>query len=93
MFNQQFALINQVQLASVQGQQAALRGPDESPQTARATCACEFFGLGQQCSVPTGGVSSVGENGTIDIGAGDTVGTIAVVGGLGALALWVAGVL
>ncbi len=93
MFNQQFAPINQGRLASVQAHGAALRGESDGPQTARATCACEFFGLGQQCSVPTGGVSAVGENGTIDIGAGDTVGTIAVVGGLGALALWVAGVL
>lgn len=78
------------------GQSPAFLELREKPQTTHAVCACEFFGLGQQCAVPTQGVSTTdnGDGGGLpDLGAGDTVGTIAVVGGLGALALWVAGVL
>lgn len=97
MWNRQFASFTPTGRAPIALGSPPDLGLHEKPKTTHGVCACKFFGLGQQCAVPTQGVSASdngGDGGGLpDLGAGDTVGTIAIVGGLGVLGLWLGGVL
>lgn len=62
-------------------------------ETAQPVCSCEFFNnLGQGCAMPTEG-APLGEPGLVGNGEASPLGTIAVVGGLGVVALLAAGVI
>lgn len=64
------------------------------PAMAQPVCSCEFFNqLGQGCAVPTEG-APLGEPGlAAGNDEGSPLGTVAVVGGLGLVALLAAGVI